>query len=131
MKLRYMKAILDPKQQYDADDEEYARRFCSKEEANLVTSCVDGSLMHVPVLDIDFRCHLRESETPGHFHLVIEKEMEWEVYARLLVALCRAGLIEPGFLNASLDRGYTCVATKPWKDKQLFPEVETTKGVNV
>lgn len=71
--------------------------------------------LHYPVLDIDHPCHVRPSETPGHFHLYIDKGVEWEKYEALLVALADAGIIERGYANASIERKGTFVAVRPWK----------------
>jgi len=86
------------------------------EAANLITSRVAGTGMHKPVLDIDLPATLLPSSTPGHFHLFIDHEMPWETYVELLEALVKAGLVEPGYMNASRDRGYTAVRL-PWVRK--------------
>lgn len=91
------------------------------EDANLITSMVDrGGLfaglieqMHRPVLDIDLPVKVLPSSTPGHFHLFIDKEMDWEKYAALLNALVEAELVEPGYRDAAFRRGYTAVRV-PW-----------------
>lgn len=73
------------------------------DEANLIGSeLLDGR--HSPALDIDMPCELVESSTPGHFHLYIDCPMEWRQYRKLLKALTRAGIIQSGYLNASLHR---------------------------
>ncbi|TCB97562.1 hypothetical protein E0H26_11630 [Micromonospora zingiberis] len=81
--------------------------------ANLLTSKVSGSEMHKPVLDIDLPAKLLPSSTPGHFHLLIDREMSWEAYLHLLDALVVVGLIEPGYANASRERGHTAIRL-PW-----------------
>lgn len=84
------------------------------EEADVVSSLgLDGS--HYPVLDLDFPCELRPSETPGHFHLYIDTAVEWEKYVVVLEAMGAAGLLEPGYVTASIDRGATYAAVRPWK----------------
>lgn len=70
------------------------------------------SHVHVVAIDVDIPCHLIES-SPGRHHLIIEKPMEWEEYRRLLVALEAAGIIEPGYLEASLRRGWSGLRTLP------------------
>lgn len=65
--------------------------------------------IHWPVLDLDMPCHLIPSTHEGHFHLVIEHPMEWDDYVRLLRALVTAGLLEPWFVNKSIERGYTAI----------------------
>ena len=71
---------------------------------------------HRPVLDIDFPAHLVESSTPGHYHLFLDKEMSWPEYAKLLLALQHAGVLQQGFVNASLQRGASHVRL-PWVKK--------------
>lgn len=91
---------------------------CSAADANVITSEIQHSDLHAPVLDMDIPCALVPSSTPGHFHLYIEKPMTWRTYRRLLKALGRAGVLEDGFVKASLDRGYTSVRV-PWVKKHV------------
>lgn len=96
--------------------------------ANLVGSYVEGGnhpadpeAVHMPALDIDFSCELRESETPGHFHLLIDKPMPWADYAKLLNVLGEVGILEWGYVDASLERGATYLALHPWKAQNAKP----------
>ena len=73
---------------------------------------------HKPVLDIDFPAALVESETPGHHHLILDKQLTGHQYLLLLSVLAEVGIIEPGYLGASLERGNTVVALEPWKAKK-------------
>lgn len=86
------------------------------DQANVITSRVDGTDLHKPVLDLDLPATLLPSSTPGHFHLLIDKAMTWEAYEALLHALADAGLVEPGYVSASQSRGYTAVRL-PWVRK--------------
>jgi hypothetical protein len=88
----------------------------SEAEANIVTSYLGGEL-HAPVLDIDFGARLLPSSTPGHFHLYLEKAMTWDNYCGLLKALGAVGILEEGYVKASLRRGYSSVR-KPGVYKQ-------------
>lgn len=88
----------------------------SEQEANVVTSYLGGEL-HAPVLDIDFGAQLIPSSTPGHFHLYFEKAMTWDNYCGLLKALGDVGILEAGYVKASLRRGYSSVR-KPGVYKQ-------------
>jgi hypothetical protein len=89
-------------------------------EANLISSRLTSGL-HAPVLDIDFHARLIPSSTPGHFHLYLDDlAITWPVYARLLLALADAGVIEHGYAAASIDREQTMVR-KPGVSK-LTPE---------
>lgn len=92
------------------------------EDADLITSEVihpSGGLVagtHKPVLDIDFPVKVVPSSTEGHFHLFIDREMDWDTYVDLLVALQDAGILEEGYVHASIDRGFTGVRP-PWSKK--------------
>lgn len=87
------------------------------ETADIVTSHDPGLNRHRPVLDIDFPVSVIPSSTPGHHHLYIDKPMEWTRYQLLLEALADAGVIEQGYANVSIARGYTSVRL-PWVKKQ-------------
>lgn len=86
--------------------------------ANLITSKVEGTERHKPVLDIDLPVKLLPSSTPGHFHLLIDHEMSWETYCYLLDALVIAGVVQPGYADASRAEGFTCVRL-PWVRKAV------------
>jgi len=84
------------------------RQIATKAKANLISSqCFDGS--HRPVLDFDIPAHYVPSSTPGHGHLYIDKNMSWETYERLLIALADAGILERGYVHAALCRKATFV----------------------
>lgn len=101
---RYYKADLSP--DYDGAE----RIECSKEEANVVSSLTQGfDNTHMPVLDIDYSAELIPSTTPGHFHLYLNREISWEQYRRLLLSMADCGLLEEGFMDASLGRGKSFV----------------------
>lgn len=75
--------------------------------ANLASSlCVDG--LHRPALDVDIACELHPSTTPGHYHLYFpDLALSWDQYRVLLEALELAGILEPGYVSASVERGQT------------------------
>lgn len=77
--------------------------------ATLVTSKLEDSSLHMPVIDIDMPCMLLPSSTPGHFHLYIEKAMTWEKFLAILEAMEDAGVIGPGYLKYTRKRGYATV----------------------
>lgn len=86
-------------------------------EADIVTSEMnDRPGYHKPVLDIDMPVRVVDSSTPGHHHLYIDKEMSWKKYRQLLKALVKAGIVEEGYLGASVERGFTGVRL-PWVKK--------------
>jgi len=113
----------------NATGEDYTQgddgKTVSEQEANIVTSLLAGqqkliendASLHAPVLDIDFGAQLIPSSTPGHFHLYFEKAMTWDNYCGLLLALLHVGILEPGYVKASMRRGYSSVR-KPGVYKQ-------------
>ena len=72
-----------------------------------------GDDWHRPVLDLDMPAKLIPSSTPGHFHLFIDHPMKWETYEKLLEALAAAGVLEDGYVRASIARKHTAVRL-PW-----------------
>ncbi len=88
----------------------------SLDSADIVSSQWAHTALHTVVLDIDVPAMLVESSTPGHHHLYIDTMMTWERYKVLLVALSDAGVIEEGFMQASLARGFSAVRL-PWVGK--------------
>lgn len=67
------------------------------------------AVFHKPVIDIDLDVKVVESTTPGHHHLFIDKVLTWDQYVRLLCVLAEVGLVESGYVSASIERGYTSV----------------------
>lgn len=85
--------------------------------------------LHIVVLDIDHPAHLVESSTPGHSHLYVEiPPASWTDYAAFLVAARKIGLIEEGYLNASLNRGHSDVRL-PWIRKGDAGDLPTPGGI--
>lgn len=78
--------------------------------------------MHYPVLDLDFPAELIPSSTPGHFHLYLGKAVPSNAYFEMLETMVGAGILEEGFVNASIARGYTA-ARMPWVHKAVVPEL--------
>lgn len=96
------------------------------DEANLIASRVQGDPYgdtHKVVIDLDMPAQLIPSSTPGHFHLLIDAAMPWSAYLDLLRAMMRCGLLEPGYVSASEERGYTAVRL-PWVRKDSAPRQE-------
>jgi len=93
---------------------------CPPAYADVVTSTLpDGR--HAPVLDLDLPHRLVPSTTEGHSHLYLDVAMSWRRYKRLLKALAKAGVLEPGFVEASLYRRHTA-ARMPWVRKAGGPQ---------
>jgi hypothetical protein len=86
------------------------------EDANLISSRIDGTSMHAPVLDIDFPCTVVPSSTPGHYHLYLDKPMSWSTYRALLRAMSHAGVLQAGFVECSIELGESAVRP-PWVKK--------------
>ena len=76
-----------------------------------------GERMHKPVLDIDIPIWARESTTPGHWHLIIDKELTETEYFRLLDVLAEVGIVEKPFVNAAKSRGASWIRV-PWVKKK-------------
>lgn len=85
-------------------------------DAELVTSRSDDGY-HYPVLDLDIPAMLIKSSTEGHSHLYLNHPVPISKYIRLLDALVDCGIIEPGYRNAAVMRGYTAVRL-PWVFKK-------------
>lgn len=79
-------------------------------DANLVGSKTnleeDG---HLPCIDLGLPAHLEPSTKPDHYHLYINKVVQWDKYVKLLEALYECGLINEGFKEMSIKRGQTYV----------------------
>ena len=86
-----------------------------KEAANVYGSRVEpifpgeAEEWHAPALDIDFPARLLPSSTAGHFHLYLDTIMYWEDYAKLLRVMAEVGILEQGYVDASLERKMTCL----------------------
>lgn len=110
---KYFKALLP-------DDPNYlpnlGREEVPEAQANLISSLADDNYnstrldydkRHYPILDLDFPCELIPSSTEGKFHLYMNKEVTWLQYQNVLTAMAAAGLLEPGFVGASIAAGTT------------------------
>lgn len=97
--------------------------------------------IHRPVLDIDIPIKVVPSGTPGHCHLFIDIPMTWERYEELLWALAAAGIVEEGYVHASVRRGHTSVrlphvrkpdaSLPPARDVGEAPLFDTLTGARV
>jgi hypothetical protein len=107
-------------------DKETVRKGVHQVDANLILSETDKQDIHMPALDIDgIHCELKESSTPGHYHLYIDKEMSWGDYELLLQVLTTVGIIEPKYFDYSMQKGYTALRT----GKRKIPRDKGTTGV--
>lgn len=92
--------------------------------ANIVTSeaaALPG--VHRPVLDIDINHVYVPSSTEGHGHLYLNLDVDHAKWEQLMTTLYECGIIQEGYYQASLNRGYSAVRV-PWvkKDKPNFPD---------
>lgn len=69
------------------------------EEANLISSEVKGGRHHKIVLDIDHEAVLIPSSTPGHSHLIINKNLTEQKFYHFVRACHDIGLIADGNLR--------------------------------
>jgi len=97
-------------------------------EANLVSS-MTTSLKHKPTIDIDLPCKLVPSKTEGHFHLFIEKELDWETYKRLLYAMADAGIVEWNYVYAANQAQATFVRSNPASRPERFSKPQEHRDV--
>lgn len=100
------------------DDYTEQTPFCEPDgehPANVITSELPNG-KHAITLDIDLPCAVVPSSTPGHYHLLIDKELESGAYDYLLGVLCELGIIGRGYYEHSRVRGFTTVRM-PWVNK--------------
>lgn len=114
----------DSEQHYDAANEQ-REPVVNIHDANAVTSRTTSSLLssvavHRPVLDLDFPVTVIPSSTPGHFHLYLDRELTWPQYRKLLEVLAEIGLIQDGYADTAIKRGYSAVRL-PWVKKMPLP----------
>lgn len=100
----------------DGDWRDSVEETTSLDDADIVASESRDGWYHMPILDIDVPISVIPSSTPGHSHLFIGVQMSWSVYSNLLEAMAEAGILEPGYVNASQARGFTAVRL-PWVSK--------------
>lgn len=90
---------------------------------NLVTSKInqEGDL-HAPCIDIDAPVMVIPSATPGHYHLYIDKQISWNDYQLLLHTLSSVGIVEEGYVKASVTNGFSSLRTPgTYKDTTQAP----------
>lgn len=96
----------------------------SPDKANLITSlCKDA--MHAPCIDLDFPAELYPSSQIGHYHLYLNKKIPWENYVHLLNALASCEIIEKGYAQASIAKGYSSLRPVGQTKPGGMPSVKT------
>lgn len=83
-------------------------------DCNLVTSLLPNG-QHAVTLDLDYDAQLLESRTEGHHHLYLDsrKSVSWKQYKKLLKQMAKCGLLEDGYVEASIKKGFTALR-KPY-----------------
>jgi excisionase family DNA binding protein len=93
-------------------------RSASLDEADIWTSKIRGKAgMHTIMLDLDVPAKLVPSTTPGNAHLYIDVPLPWRKYQKLLTALGDAGVLQQGYVKASIVRRCTALRL-PWVKKE-------------
>ncbi|QYC53787.1 hypothetical protein SEA_EUGENEKRABS_17 [Microbacterium phage EugeneKrabs] len=84
------------------------------EHANIVCSDIkdDWARRHNLILDIDFPVRVVES-SHGKSHLYVDEPMTWDAVVAVMAVMVQVGLVQPGYMYASIERGYTSVRV-PW-----------------
>lgn len=76
------------------------------------------------VLNLDPLCDfaLMQSTTPDHYHLILDVNLPWEKYRRLLRLFADYGVIEPGYAKGAIANGFSAIRP-PWirKDTKWLP----------
>lgn len=92
-------------------------KFTSTPDDPLMFTGYAPTGMHKVVIDLDMDAALIPTSTPGHHHLIIDRELSWPQYRNLLDVLVKVGIIEPGYHNASIQRGASWIRV-PWVKKE-------------
>lgn len=102
----------------DADYTPQEFQFVPESDANLITSATGKGDWHLPVLDLDIPHTYVPSSTEGHGHLYLDTPVKWSDYEKLLRTLARLGILEHGYVEASIAKGATMVR-KPGVKKAI------------
>ena len=81
---------------------------------------------HLVAVDLDIPAVLVPSSTLGHSHLIIDKELTWPQYRKLLEVLGEVGILEEGYVAASLRRNTTHIRS-PWFPKDWPPSAQQVR----
>lgn len=95
---------------YDGPREPAGTTVAPEPGANVVASTIENSdSLHTLMLDLDVPATLVPSSTEGHSHLYIDVPVDWPKYQKVLEALADAGVLEPGYVSASIERQHTAL----------------------
>lgn len=108
--------------EYDGEEAEVDETYhlATEETANLISS-LTGAGKHRPVFDIDFPVYCVPSSTEGHYHLYIEKDISWHQLYKILMAFRAAKIIQEGWFQGCVKRGFASVRP-PWLKKGQKPK---------
>jgi hypothetical protein len=106
----------DPPEAVIADDVPLDEATLLTSRHNFGQGRCGGKGIHRIVLDIDYDAALIPSSTLGHHHLILDVALPWDKYETLLKALAEAKVIQRGYADASITKGYTAIRP-PWEKK--------------
>jgi hypothetical protein len=88
--------------------------------------------LHQVVVDIDHAAHLVSSSTPDHWHLYVEIPggVPQSAYFDWLRASAKIGLLQQGYVDASIARGHSDLRL-PWVTKADTPPTDPKVEVSV
>lgn len=115
---------------YDIEDDDECAVKAGDPEANLLSSDLSynggnflGEPHHAPVLDLDVKHMYVPSSTEGKAHLYLDVPIPWSKYVKLLQIMAECGILEQGYVDASIARGYSAVRL-PWISKAKVEAVQ-------
>ena len=102
--------------------------FNDNDDYNLVSSlATDG--FHYPVFDVDVPCRYVKSSTKGHGHLYFDDtQLTWPQYVALLSALVNAKIIDPAYLQHSLNHNMSTVRPQHHRKKRADRPAKARKA---
>lgn len=110
------KVRLGASHDYESDDED--RAPAPVDQADVWSSAITNMPgWHTIMIDIDRPMRVVPSSTSGRHHLYIDVPVQWPDYERLLHALVAAGVVEPGYVSASVRRRASFLRL-PWVRKR-------------
>ena len=100
------------------------------DEANLITSLAHDGTQRL-MFDIDDEeIYLRESSTPGHYHLIFPNPIAGDDYDELMRILHQAGIVKDGNYASYESLGYFTLRT-PWTTKDDEDSIDTPPWVDL
>lgn len=105
---RKAKHLQHDSKQFVRNQDEWERPTADLDEADLLTSRFQGEGIetHALLLDLDVEHTYLPSTQEGHGHLLVNVKLSRERWKHLMKSLALAGVIEQGYYDASMARGY-------------------------